>query len=279
VIVSLYLWVFSFQMFFTIVTDCNTLVYAINKANLNPQIARWTLALQNYNFRVVHRPGEKMRHVDELSRCMAYVNELPLERELEFRQLADPRIQEISRDLELRDGNRFALVDDLVYRKNGENLKFIVPDAMVYSLLSAHYDDMAHDGFEKTFRGINSNFWFPAIRKKINEYIENCFTCLMANDSVNRLEREIGLYPIPKVPLETLHVDHFGPLQQDKDHYKYILVVIDSFTRFTWLCPVKSTSSREAMEHLSSIFATFGNPTNIMSDRGTALPRENSLNS
>lgn len=30
---------------FTIVTDCNALVYALNKANLNPRIARWTLAL------------------------------------------------------------------------------------------------------------------------------------------------------------------------------------------------------------------------------------------
>lgn len=25
------------------VTDCNALVYAVNKANLNPRIARWTL--------------------------------------------------------------------------------------------------------------------------------------------------------------------------------------------------------------------------------------------
>jgi len=67
-----------------------------------------------------------MRHVDALSRSMAYVNELPLERE--FRQLADARIQEISRDLELRNNDRFALVDGLVYRRDGENLKFMVPD-------------------------------------------------------------------------------------------------------------------------------------------------------
>jgi len=28
---------------FTIITDCNALVYAINKANLHPRITRWTL--------------------------------------------------------------------------------------------------------------------------------------------------------------------------------------------------------------------------------------------
>jgi len=44
------------------------------------------LTLQNYNFKMIHRPGEKMRHVDALSRSVAYINELPLERELELRQ-------------------------------------------------------------------------------------------------------------------------------------------------------------------------------------------------
>lgn len=31
---------------FTIVTDCSAIVYAVKKANLNPRIARWTLALR-----------------------------------------------------------------------------------------------------------------------------------------------------------------------------------------------------------------------------------------
>ncbi|CAL1683818.1 unnamed protein product [Lasius platythorax] len=78
---------------FSIVTDCNALVYAINKANLNPRIARWTLMLQNYNFKVEHRPGKKMAHVDALSRQIFYLEILPLERELEFRQLQDPRLK------------------------------------------------------------------------------------------------------------------------------------------------------------------------------------------
>jgi len=70
---------------FTIVTDCNALVYAVNKANFNLRITRWTLALQNYNFKMIHRPGDKIRHVDALSRGVGYV-ESPIEREL--RQLA-----------------------------------------------------------------------------------------------------------------------------------------------------------------------------------------------
>jgi len=126
------------------------------------------------------------------------VNDHPLKRELEFRQLAGPRIQEISRNLELEDSDRFALVDGLVYRKDGDNLKFVVPDAMIHSLLRAHHDDMAHGGLEKTYQGVSKNFWFSSIRKKIQIYIENCLTCLMANDSVNKFECKTNLYPLPK---------------------------------------------------------------------------------
>lgn len=86
-------YIYLFGIPFTIVTDCNALVYPVNKANLNPRIVRWTLALQNYTFKMVHRPGTRMSHVDALSRSVAYVNEFSLERELEFRQLSDTRIK------------------------------------------------------------------------------------------------------------------------------------------------------------------------------------------
>lgn len=36
---------YLYGMTFIIITDCNSLVYAINKANINPRIARWTLTV------------------------------------------------------------------------------------------------------------------------------------------------------------------------------------------------------------------------------------------
>jgi len=230
---------------FTVVTDCNALVHAVTKANLNPRIARWTLALQNYRFKVTHRPGAKMQHVDALSRSLAYVHELPLERELELRQLVDPVIKQISADLEFNDSDKFKLIDGLVYRKVNDDYKFYVPDQMIPSLLRAHHDNVAHVGTEKTYQGIIKNYWFPAMKRKIFEYVNNCFTCIMLNEAGNRHERETSLYPLPKGPMEVLHVDHFGPLQETSGRRKHVFVVVDAFTRFTWLKAIKSTTTRE----------------------------------
>lgn len=37
--------VYLYGLEFSLITDCNALVYAINKANLNPRVARWVLLL------------------------------------------------------------------------------------------------------------------------------------------------------------------------------------------------------------------------------------------
>jgi len=256
---------------FTIVSDCNALVYAVNKANLNPRIARWTLALQNYSFKIVHRPGTKMRHVDALSRAVAHVSEMPLERELEFRQIADPKLKQISEDLEFKDSEKFSLVNGLVYRKQDVNLKFAVPESMVVSVLRAHHDDSGHVGKEKTYQSISQNYWFPAMRKRVYDYVDNCFKCIMSNDSPNRFEKELHLYPSSTVPMHSIHIDHFDPLQETEQRFRHILVVVDAFTRFTWLRAVKSTTSKESIEHLRNIFSEYGNPSTIVSDRGTVF--------
>jgi len=211
-----------------------------------------------------------MQHVDALSRSVGYVYEMPLEKELEFRQVADPVIRQISTELELRESDRFKLIDGLVYKKVDDNYKFYVPESMVPAVLRAHHDGLAHVGVEKTLRGISQNYWFPAMRKKIFEYISNCFTCVMSNEATNKKERETSLYPPPKGPMEILHVDHFGPLSETSNRYRHILVVVDAFTRFTWLAATKSTTTAEVIRHLETIFYTFGKPSQIVSDRGTA---------
>jgi len=40
----------------------------IKNDDLPPRVARWAMALQEFEFKVEHRAGTKMRHVDALSR-------------------------------------------------------------------------------------------------------------------------------------------------------------------------------------------------------------------
>lgn len=128
---------------------------------------------------------------------------------------------------------------------------------------------MAHCGAEKTIQGILENYWFPSLRKNVNMYIENCITCLLANSYTNSGEGEMQLTENPSSPFWVIHMDHFGPISEQG--FKYIFVIIDAFTRFTWLFAVKHLSSKEVIKHLTFLFSMLGNPKKVISDIGTAF--------
>ncbi|GFU03001.1 hypothetical protein TNCV_2954361 [Trichonephila clavipes] len=86
-------------------------------------------------------------------------------------------------------------------------------------------------------------------------------------------KKEGFLNPISKesIPLSTYHVDFIGPLPSTNKSYQHIFTVVDAFTKFTWLYPVKTVSAESALEKLKQQMKTFGNPIRIISDRGSAF--------
>jgi len=110
--------IYLYRIEFTVVTDCNAVTYAINKAHLNPRISWWTLRLQDYKLKTIHRSGQKISHVDALSRVVASIKLMSLDKELQFRQLKDSHLQSIAQHLEESDDEKYILVNGLVFKKD-----------------------------------------------------------------------------------------------------------------------------------------------------------------
>ncbi|GFS53716.1 retrovirus-related Pol polyprotein from transposon 297 [Trichonephila clavipes] len=55
---------------FLVMTDHNPLVCLNRNVSSNPRLMRWALALQPYNFRIVHRSGKSHKNADSLSRSV-----------------------------------------------------------------------------------------------------------------------------------------------------------------------------------------------------------------
>lgn len=118
---------------------------------------------------------------------------------------------------------------------------------------------------------IRRDYWFKGMRAKIDKVIRNCVRCILAERKTGK--KEGLLHPIEKgeYPLDTYHIDHLGRLASTAKNYRHILVVIDAFTKFTWLYPTKSTSTKEVLDRLGLQSTTFGNPRWIITDRGSAF--------
>jgi len=58
--------VYLFGIPFKIVTDCNAFTKTLDKQNLCTRVARWVLLLQEYDYKVEHRSGTRIKHIDAL---------------------------------------------------------------------------------------------------------------------------------------------------------------------------------------------------------------------
>lgn len=81
------------------------------------------------------------------------------------------------------------------------------------------------------------------------------------------------MHPIPKVevPFHTVHIDHIGPFVKSKRGNTHILVIVDSFTKFVFIKPVRNTKAQIVIDVLEEVFYTFRNPDRLITDRGSCF--------
>jgi hypothetical protein len=69
--------------------------------------------------------------------------------------------------------------------------------------------------------------------------------------------------------MDVLNMDTIGPLKEDEFGNKFILVVIDCFTRWVELYAIPDTSARNCARALLSHVGRYGVPSDLRSDRGS----------
>ena len=72
-----------------------------------------------------------------------------------------------------------------------------------------------------------------------------------------------------KSPLERLTVDTVGPLPQDEEGNKWIIVIVDTFSRYIQLYAAKDSTACCASKSLFHFICTYGIPSELLSDNGT----------
>lgn len=254
---------------FKIITDCSALTMTLQKKDLPPRVARWALLLEEYDYKIEHRPGSSMKHADALSRYPVWILTETTAR-LKRAQDGDENIQLIKRILLKEPYQNYVLQNDILYKEKNGNKMIVVPKKMQTEIIRKNHE-RGHFGIVKTEELINREYFIENLQTKIKKVIDNCVECILV--SHKRGKKEGLLNPIPKgdVPLATYHIDHLGPLTSTNKNYKYILTVVDAFTKFTWIYPVKTLTTEETISKLELQQQSFGSPERIITDRNAAF--------
>lgn len=170
--------------------------------------------------------------------------------------MQENNLRQIRENIEQHEADGYALKNGVLYREIKDASLLVVPKSMQTQIVRR-----AH---ERGHFGIT-------MREKVEKMVQSCIDRILEERKKGTKEGLLNDIEKGKLPLDTYHVDHIGPLPTTKKSYRYIFVVADAFTKFVWLYPTKSTGSAEIISRLEKQSVCFGNPQRIISDRGTAF--------
>ncbi|KAL0206362.1 hypothetical protein P9112_001669 [Eukaryota sp. TZLM1-RC] len=114
----------------------------------------------------------------------------------------------------------------------------------------------------------NSDYWWPNMLTNMNDHVEEYPSC-QKTKPVPRLHIPPTGSLWTDRPFARVNADVIAPLPEDQKGYKYILVFIDSFSRFTIIVPLKELNANLTADALiRTVCAIFGIPFQIHSDNG-----------
>ena len=139
-------------------------------------------------------------------------------------------------------------------------------------LLTAH--NFGHFGRKRTLTELRQRYYWPGMTKDVRLVCAACEVCGRRGRGKPGQKAPMQTY-ISGAPFERVCVDVVGPLPTTRDGNKYLLVVVDTFTKWPEAVPVPDIQATTvARELVDVVFSRFGIPRELHSDQGTNFEAE-----
>lgn len=277
---------------FELETDHRPLEHIYKAKASNPgkpppaRIERWKLRLQEYDFKVVYRPGAN-NLADSLSRLPTpaprsnmeacadrYVHYLA--RELTPQAMDTAEVQQVSRDdaelNQIREciaSNQLHKLpasyrqiakeisitpEDVVLRGN----RIVLPTELRARAIALAHED--HAGMTRCKQRLRSKLWWPHMDQEVENHIQRCHPCQVTS----RPPRPEPMQPtdLPEERWTHLAIDVCGPFPTGES----VVVLTDYYSRWPEAKILTSVTSATILRWLDSVFAVHGYPEQIKSD-------------
>nr|VZI46665.1 unnamed protein product [Spirometra erinaceieuropaei] len=292
---------------FIVRTDHKALQWLQNMKEAEGQLARWQELLQEFDFTCQYRPGHQHANADALSRRPSEAGTADPEGPAEH--IAAVTISEPTRyhwavaqstdpdsaivydhqlhgrhrptEAELRGSSEIARLlchqwanlfveNELLFFKDAASThpRLVVPGSLVIPVLTDLHHELGHDGVTKTEAAARQRFWWPRLREQVANFCNACATCASFKGTIPR--HRAPLQPmITGFPFERVGVDIVGPLPYTTSGHRYILVLVDYFTKWAEAIPLQRQDAASVTNALLKEWVCrYGAPFSLHSDCG-----------
>ncbi len=179
-----------------------------------------------------------------------------------------PRINQFKNEYQkifYREYNNLYMIDNVLYRithdKNGyKRTQFVLPKQIPIETKKQIHSSVyhAHLGRNKTIKKLTDRMYKPFLKREIIEVVKTCDTCQKIKRDQSKKLAEMLLI-LPTEPNQMIATDIGGPLKETKRGNKYFIVLIDHFTKFIQIHPLKRIQAEDVAQILiDQWMMTFG---------------------
>lgn len=279
-----YLWGTSFTIF----TDHQPLTSVFKRKTKSARMNRWILEMREYQYNIQYVKGKYNYVADQLSRPVRVVQRCPTPNylgltldQMKTQQREENKWKEM---IEYLEGgsiptkkyhksllHQFNLIDELLYYTK-ENIdgsihySLVVPKSLIPKALEHAHVISGHLGQKKTIKKAEELFYWCNLKSDVTQYVKNCLTCqrFKVSPGLQQLYQEL---PSVNKPLDRLGID-LTDMIAGNGGYRYVLTIVDHFSRFVKFYPLKSKLSVGIVEALEQYMTDFGTPHTIVLDNG-----------
>nr|GEX30256.1 reverse transcriptase domain-containing protein [Tanacetum cinerariifolium] len=281
-------------------TDHSALKYLFSKKDSKARLLRWVLLLQEFTFKVVDTKGAENLAADHLSRLenphqnVLDPKEINESFPLETLNLVSSRGSQstpwfadfanyhagnfIVKGMTYQQKNKF-FKDVKHYFRDDPYLFKICADQIIrrcvagqeaIDILKACHSGptKGHNGPNYTARKVfDSGFYRPTIYCDAQNFIKNCDVCQHQGKITQKDEMPQNSIQVCEI-FDVWGIDFMGPFSSSRGN-KYILVAVDYLSKWVEANELPTNDARVVCKFLKNLFARFGVPRAIISDRGT----------
>nr|GEZ31263.1 reverse transcriptase domain-containing protein [Tanacetum cinerariifolium] len=249
----------------TVHTDHSALKYLFAKKDAKARLLRWVLLLQEFDFDVVDTKGAENLAADHLSQL-----EKPYENVLDSKESNETfPLETLSTVTFCGDSSAPWFANFANYHAD-QVIRRCVHGKKALDILEACHNGptWGHHGTNLTAKKIfDSGFFWPTIYKDAHELVKNCDSCQRQGKFSQPDEMPQNSIQICEI-FDAWGIDFIGPFSSSRGN-KYILVVVDYLSKWVEAKALPTNDARVVCKFLKSLFARFGTPRAIISDRGT----------
>ncbi|GJS95397.1 reverse transcriptase domain-containing protein [Tanacetum coccineum] len=281
-------------------TDHSALKYLFAKKDAKARLLRWVLLLQEFDFKVIDTKGAENYAADHLSRLEnpyenifdpKEINEnFPLETLNMVTSRGDsstPRFADYAnyhagnfiikgmstqqKNKIFKDVKHYFWDDPFLFKTCADQViqRCVSGQEAVDILTACHSGPTGgHYGANYTAKKVfDSGFYWPTLYKDAHELVKNCDSCQRQGKISQRDEMPQNSIQVCEI-FDVWGIDFMGPFPSSRGN-KYILVAVDYLSKWVEAKALPTNDARVVVKFLKSLFARFGTPRAIISDRGT----------